>query len=273
MRLTTRYQERTVPTVGGVLLFGRDRLSHFPDAWLQAGRFDGVDRSHLSDQAEILSPPTEAIPEAAGFVEKHTLHGVRIGAVRRTPLASLPPAAIREALINAVVHADYAQRGAPIRVALFDDRLEIENPGLLPFGLTLDDLPRGVSKLRNRVVGRVFKELALVEQWGSGVQRMISACRDAGLPAPEWEEIGTRLRVTLRTTTQGATMLDPTDQGILDALAATREGLRTREIAEAVGLSARATRSRLVRLIDAGRVREIGSGPTDPRRRYFAVGD
>jgi len=63
---------------------------------------------------------------------------------------------VREAVINAVAPADYAQRGTPCRIAIFDDRLEIENPGLLPFGLTIEDLPRGVSKLRNRVIGRVF---------------------------------------------------------------------------------------------------------------------
>ena len=83
-------------------------------------------------------------------------------------------------MVNAVAHADYSQHGAPIRIAVFDDRLEVENPGLLPFGLTLEDLPRGVSKLRNRVIGRVFHELALVEHWGSGAQRMIATCREAG---------------------------------------------------------------------------------------------
>ena len=83
--------------------------------------------------------------------------------------------------MNAIVHADYAQQGAPIRIALFDDRIEIENPGLLPFGLTIEDIMQGVSKLRNRVIGRVFHELHLIEQWGSGIQRMTAACQEAGL--------------------------------------------------------------------------------------------
>ena len=268
LRLTALHQGRTVPTVGGVLLFGHDRLAHFPDAWVQAGRFAGVDRGRIIDQAEILSHPSEAVPQAVAFVEKHGLHGARIGAVRRTSVHSLPPVAVREALVNALVHADCAQRGAPVRVALFDDRLEIENPGLLPFGLTLDDLPRGVSKLRNGVLGRTFKELGLVEQWGSGVQRMLGACRETGLPPPGWEEIGTRLRVTLRTGANGTVALDPKDLAILDALGAA-DGLRTREVSDAVELSARATRQRLVRLVELGEVREIGSGPNDPQRRYF----
>ena len=111
----------------------------------------------------------------------------------------MPPAAVREAVINAVTHADYAQRGAPISVSMLDDRLEVENPGLLPFGLTVEDLPRGIPRLRNRVIGRVLHALGLIEQWGSGVQRMAAACRDAGLAAPVFEEIATRFRVTLST--------------------------------------------------------------------------
>jgi ATP-dependent DNA helicase RecG len=91
--------------------------------------------------------------------------------------------------MNAIVHADYAQQGAPIRIALFDDRIEIENPGLLPFGLTIEDIMQGVSKLRNRVIGRVFHELHLIERWGSGIQRMTSACQEAGLRAPRPKRI------------------------------------------------------------------------------------
>lgn len=273
LRLMTRYQGAAVPTVGGVLLYGRERLVHFPDAWVQAGRFAGTDRSHLIDREDILSSPVDAVTDAVAFVRKHGTNGVSIGAVRNRPLPGLPPVAVREAIVNAVVHADYAQRGAPLRLALYDDRLEIENPGLLPFGLTLDDLPRGVSKLRNRVLGRIFKELGLVEQWGSGAQRMITACREAGLPPPEWEEIGVRLRVTLRASVSAAIGLDEKDVGILDALSAAAAGLRTREVADAVGMSPRAARQRLARLVGLGRVSELGTGPTDPQRRYFRTVD
>ena len=153
-----------------MILFGTERERHFPDAWIQAGRFAGADRSHIADRTEIRSLPTRAVEEAIAFVQKHALHGAEIGAVRRKDRWSLPPAAVREAIINAVAHADYAQRGAPIRLSIFDDRLEIENPGLLPFGLTLDDLPRGVSKLRNRVIGHVFHR-PVRAAWAGGSYR------------------------------------------------------------------------------------------------------
>lgn len=268
LRLVTVHQGRKVPTVGGMLLFGKDRERHFPDAWIQAGRFRGTNKSRIMDGVEIRSLPVRAIEEAIAFVQKHALHGAEIGSVRRKERWSLPPVAVREVVINAVAHADYAQRGAPIRLAIFDDRLEIENPGLLPFGLTVEDLHQGIWKLRNRVIGRVFHELGLIEQWGSGVQRMTAACRDAGLAPPVLEEIATRFRVTISTGQVGPTVLDETDQAIVNALASS-QGLLTSEIARAIRLTPRATRTRLARLVGLGLVREVGTGPQDPKRRYF----
>lgn len=268
LRLVTTHQGRKVPTVGGMILFGRERERHFPDAWIQAGRFAGADKSRILDHTEIHSTPVRSVEEAVAFVLKHVWHGAEIGAVRRKDRWSVPPEALREALVNAVVHADYAQRGAPIRLSIFDDRIEVENPGLLPFGLTIEDLSHGVSKLRNRVIGRGFHALGLIEQWGSGVQRMTAAWLAAGLPAPVFEEIATRFRVTIRTTRVGPMVVEEKDQAILDALGGAK-GLATSEIAAAIGLSPRATRTRLARLVDRGAVREIGTGPQDPRRRYF----
>ena len=265
--LLTTHQGRKVPTAGGILLYGRDRLGHFPDAWMQAGRFAGTDKARIVDQVDLKMPLPETISASVAFLERHLASGVEIGPVRSAPQWELPPVAVREALVNAVAHADYSQRGAPIRLAVFDDRLEVENPGLLPFGLTIEDLPRGVSKLRNRVIGRVFHELRLVEQWCSGAQRMIAACRDAGLAPPVWEEIGHRLRVTIRTERLGEIAADATDQAILDQMDGGR-GRSTSELARAIGLSPRATRSRLAKLVERGLVVEIGSGPRDPKRTY-----
>ena len=270
LHLLIHFQNRLVPTVGGILLFGTNRLEQFPDAWIQVGKFGGVDKSKIVDQAELKGPLLQSIEDAIAFVEKHSVRGADIGRLRRVDRWSLPPVAVREAVINAVAHCDYAQAGAPIRLALFDDRLEVENPGLLPFGLTIADLSLGISKLRNRVIGRVFHELGLVEQWGSGIQRMISACRDAGLAAPEMEEIGNRFRLTLRIQQVKPIELDDIDSAILDLLQKP-DGLPTREIAESIGLTTRTTRTRLVGLVGKGLVREIGTGPKDPRRRYFAT--
>lgn len=270
LRLVVRYQGRLVPTVGGILLFGRDRDRHFPDAWIQVGRFAGADRTRILDSQEIRTSLPQAVEQAVAFIRRHTAREVIVEAVRHTERWTYPLAAVREALINAVVHADYAQRGAPIRVSLFADRLEIENPGLLPFGLTVEDIQRGISKLRNRVIGRVFHALGLIEQWGSGIQRMLQACEQAGLDPPRLEEIGTHFRVTIAAARRSAPAMDELDRTILDALAQST-GSSTAEIARRIGRSARATRSRLASLVERGLVAELGSGLHDPRRKYVVV--
>jgi predicted HTH transcriptional regulator len=126
-------------TAGSTLLIGVEDRSRnvrsVADGWIQTGRFAGSDKSRILDRIEIHSFPVQAVEAAIAFVQKHSWHGASIGAVRRTNRWSLPPEAVREALINVVVHTDYSQRGAPIRLTIFADRQEIKNPGLLPFGL------------------------------------------------------------------------------------------------------------------------------------------
>ena len=274
LKIMTSYQGRVVPTIGGILLFGADRLNHYPDAWIQVGRFAGNDRRRILDSVEVRSYLPGAADEVISFLQKHMTREAVIGSVKRTDLWTYPVVAVREAIMNAIVHADYAQRGAPIRVALFDDRLEIENPGLLPFGLTIEDLRKGISKLRNRVIGRVFQELGLIEHWGSGIQRMTAACRDRGLDAPKLEEIGTHFRVTLSATPRRASAKDARDEAILAALSSSLEaGLSTSEIAKQIKLSLRASRTRLAALVERGLIAEIGSGPQDPHRRYYLVSE
>jgi ATP-dependent DNA helicase RecG len=202
LRVLTRVQGRVVPTAGGVLLFGRDRERWFPDAWLQCARFVGTTKAGIFDQLDIHAPLPQALEQALAFLKKHAVRSADFQELRRVDRWSIPLASLREALTNALVHADYSQRGAPIRVAFFDDRIEIENPGVLIPGLTIDDLPRGISRLRNRVISRVFRELGLIEQWGSGVPVILEEAASQQLPSPVFEEVGLRFRVTLPLATQ-----------------------------------------------------------------------
>ena len=70
-------------------------------------------------------------------------------------------------------------------MAIYDDRLEIDNPGVLLSCLTLADIKQGNSKLRNRVIGRAFKKLRYIEQWGSGILNAIGERKTMGLPEPQ----------------------------------------------------------------------------------------
>jgi predicted HTH transcriptional regulator len=267
LRLVTRWQRRLVPTAGGVILYGKSRGRLFPDAWLRCGRFQGRDKRRIVDSRDLHGYPAEAIDEVLEFVSRHASRGLAIDGARHKERWEVPLLAVREAVINAVVHADYSQEGAPVRVAFFDDRIEVESPGLLPPGLTIEDIRQGVSKLRNRVIGRVFRELGLIEQWGSGIQRMTAACRELGLDEPRLEEVGTHFRVTIPLIATGAKAMDEVETKILDYLK--RAGpLPTSRIASFLGLSTRATRTRLNVLVGKGVIVPLGKSARDPRRKY-----
>jgi ATP-dependent DNA helicase RecG len=271
LRLVTKHQKRLVPTNGGILLFGSQREALLPDAWIQVGRFARTTRTRILDSREIHDYPAVVIPFAVEFVKKHALRSFRIEGVRREEQWNIPLPAVREAITNAVVHADYSQRGAPIRVLIFDDRVEMENPGLLPFGLTMEDIQNGVSKLRNRVIGRVFKELGLIEQWGSGICRMIDTCRENGLPAPELLEIGTHFRVIFRLEKASQAVVDSIENRIPLAAIRAGNGLSTKQVAETVAFSTRSARTRLKALIEKGLIVEVSSSITDPKRIYLPL--
>ena len=198
LKLLTQTQGRWVPTHGAVLLFGKDRRMHFSDAWVQCGRFVGTDKAEIFDHIDIHDPLPQAVDSIMLFLKKHAMRGADFSEVRRKDVWSIPLTLLREAVINALVHTDYSQRGAPIRIAFFDDRIEIENPGTLVPGLTVEDMRQGVSKIRNHVLARVFRELNLIEQWGSGVRRIFREALELGLPEPQIIELGLRVRVVVR---------------------------------------------------------------------------
>ena len=188
---------RFAPSHGGLILFGRDapRQRLFPEARVSCARFRGVERVDFLDRLDIESTVLEALEEAPKFIRRNTRLAARIVTMRRQDIPEYPEVALREVLVNAVAHADYSLTGMRIRVAIYADRLEVENPGLLPFGMTLDDLKAGVSRIRNRVIVRVLRELGLVEEWGTGYRRVTQACEEGGYPPHTWQEMGSALRV------------------------------------------------------------------------------
>jgi len=191
IKLLTSYQRRLVPTRGAILLFGKERALHFADAWIQCGRFAGSDKAVLFDHIDIHDHLPKAVESIMQFFYQHA-----------GSEAAIPITILREVIINALMHADYSQHGAPIRIAFLDDRIEIENPGTLLPGMTLDTIKQGSSRIRNHVIARVFRELKLIERWGGGIDSIYNEARRLGLPEPEFMEIGIRIRVIIHLAAQ-----------------------------------------------------------------------
>jgi predicted HTH transcriptional regulator len=283
-----RYGSELVPSNGGMILFGsaQARQRRFPDAQVRCARFKGTGKADFLDQLDIEASVLGAVDEAARFVRRNTRLASKIESLHRQDVPEYPALALREALVNAVAHTDYQLTGMNIRVAVFDDRLEIESPGTLPFGLTVEDLKSGVSRIRNPVIARVLRELTLMEKWGSGYRRIREDCAVLGHPLPEWVELGSVVRCVFpphpEVVARGATpepgpivgtKSGPSrDQVVLLALA--REPKPISDLMAVVGWRHRTKfRDKLLRpLLDSGLIAMTEPDkPTSSRQRYVTT--
>ena len=111
--------------------------------------------------------------------------GATIVGIYRQDVYEIPPDAIRELIINAMVHRSYLDHGT-IQVAVYDNRLEITSPGKLPMGQTMERMKEGYSKIRNEALAHAFAYMNLIEHWGSGIPRVLDKVKAAGLQEPEF---------------------------------------------------------------------------------------
>lgn len=179
MGLIRRERGRQYPTHAALLLSDSPaRKRFFPYAKIECARFKGTDKRVFLDQLTIESPIHDSIEPCMAFIKKNIALGSTIGEVYRKDRWEYPLEAIREALINAVIHRDYALTGSDIKVAIYDDMLEITSPGPLPDTMPIEELGTGRSEIRNRVLAPIFKDLRLIEAWGSGIQKMRQELKD-----------------------------------------------------------------------------------------------
>ncbi len=185
-------------TVAGLLLFGKDPQQFMPQAALRCARFKGDDTVDFLDMKVIEAGLMEQIEEAVAFVKRHISMAAEITDLERKELWEYPLDAVREAIVNAVCHRDYASTGN-VQVRIFDHGLEVWNPGSLPPGLSVADLRRiHESKPRNKLIARVFFLARYIEQFGTGTRRMIQDCLASGLPEPEFESRSDTFRVVFQ---------------------------------------------------------------------------
>ena len=151
----------------------------------QCGVFKGTTKAVFVDRREYTGPLWEQIDEAFQFVLRNIHLGATIVGIYRQDVYEIPPDAIRELIINAMVHRSYLDHGM-IQVAVYDNRLEITSPGKLPMGQTMERMKEGYSKIRNEALAHAFAYMNLIEHWGSGIPRIIDKVKAAGLREPEF---------------------------------------------------------------------------------------
>ncbi len=200
-------------TVSGILLFGRTPNRFLPQAGIDAAAFPGVDKEYAArERASLRGPMTpllndggeivEAglVEQALAFVQRNTTVAGQLepGGARREEITAYPREAVREAIVNALVHRDYLLSGTDIEITIYEDRMEIVSPGRLPNGITPTRMLTGCRAARNQLIKDVMRDYRYLEHSGMGVPRKIVRCmKEHNGTEPVLVEDGERFTIRL----------------------------------------------------------------------------
>lgn len=247
----------------------------------QCGVFKGTTKAIFVDCREYTGPIWEQIDEAFQFVLRNIHLGATIVGIYRQDIYEIPPDAIRELIINAMVHRSYLDHGT-IQVAVYDNRLEITSPGKLPMGQTMERIKEGYSKIRNEALAHAFAYMNLIEHWGSGIPRIIYKVKAAGLREPEFIGGKIDLRINIYRGQVDGTIVDLNDPNAAvkppvnrretaDKMPANEQeqqiykyvsenvGITTAQAMKLLGIKQRRAREILVKMVENGWLKKEGA--------------
>lgn len=180
-----------------ILLFAKDLQKFFPQVKIRAGRFKGAEGLDFIDMKVLEGSIPELREKAMKFIMDHIRHGIFFDANRRYDRWEYPLRAVEEVLNNALAHREYFSN-AEIQLSIYDDKIEVWNPGELPKSLTPQDLKRKHKSIpRNKLLADKIFLIKFIEQWGKGTNRIIDEMRQNNLPEPKFQNLSGGFEVTL----------------------------------------------------------------------------
>ncbi len=265
----------------GILFFAKEVHKHISQAQMTLIAFKGTKKLYIFDRLDVRDDLLTQFNEAIFFIKKHLNVRSEIKGVNREDIYEIPIEALREAVVNAIMHRDYSVRGTSLTVEVYDDRVEITNPGGLPKGLSPDSFGR-VSIRRNELIADLFYRLDKVERIGMGIQQMKEAMALAGLKEPVFETDGffravffrpkkedifptmrkvgeeAEDRLGERVTEKVTEKVTENQQKILESIA-NNPRITALELANAIGISERKIKENIKKLKQKGLLRRIGA--------------
>ena len=239
-------------------------LGLYENTNINCARFKGKTMDIFLDKKEFTGDIFGKIENIQMFLSNHLNLSSKFENFQRKDILEIPMLALREGIINAIVHRDYSNQGRDIKIGIYDDVVEIVSPGGLPSTLTIEQIYSGRSEIRNRVLARIFKELNFIEKWGSGINRMINLCKEVNLKVPEIKETGDSIVLTFYRTENSAGLvpdknnLSETELKVFEII----EDRTTRKyIQDKLSFSERMIRKTLNILQEKRLIEKVGKGP------------
>lgn len=254
------------PTLAGTLMFTRYPQTWYPQLCITGVVVPGTKMGEtgpggerFTDNRRFTGPLPEMVRDACDFIARNTRAATVIGKDgRRVDRAEYPARAVREAVLNAVVHRDYSfySENTSVRIEIYADRLEITNEGGLFGRTTLEGLGRIRPDTRNAVLANILEVMRETENRYSGIPTILTECETNGLPPPRFESARGAFRVTFWPRGSGAGMVpfnrDKAEESIL---AYCRTPRSREELAAFAGMSRFYVMGHFVKpLVESGRL-------------------
>lgn len=186
--------------------------------------FDGSKKTVFRDRKELTGSLLEQLEAAYSYIDQFNRTRAEFVGLERIDRRDYPPEALREALLNAIVHREYATSGSTL-ISIFDDRIEIVTIGGLVQGISFDDIMLGVSVLRNQHLANVFYRLNLIEAYGTGMLKINECYAEYGL-SPKIEVSDNAFKMTLPNVNfnrKGSVAYEPSSASLRSSIQDTRE--------------------------------------------------
>ena len=228
-------------------LFARPAAFHF--SRIQCAVFLSHDRSHFLDSRELTGPVHEMAEEAINYVLKNTRVEYRINGLYREELHEIPLPALREIIINSILHRNYLSPSF-IQISIHPDRIEFFSPGSLHGSMTKERMLQGnSSSLRNPQLADILHRMNIVERWGSGIGRIFAAYRERNMAVPEYDVDDMGITVTIRRNQFG----DKSQQYVHSANKGKRTSVTEEDVLSFIRHHAGCTYSQLLQAFDISR--------------------
>lgn len=231
---------------------------------IKAASFSGIDKSVFQDRREFTGSLFKQMEELYAYLDIRNRTKATFDGLYRTDTRDYPEEAVREALLNSLVHRDYSFSASTL-VSVYDDRIEFVSVGGLPDGIELADIMLGLSVCRNPKLAAVFYRLELIEAYGTGMPKIMNAYAGSGLE-PKVEVTANAFKITLpnrnaESNASAANAGKSYETRILEFVKTNGQAVRS-DIDALLGVS-QATSSRILKqMLNSGLIYQEGKGRT-----------
>ena len=246
------------PTIAGVLTFCETPHVYIPEAFIQCTHFEGSEGREIIQTQEIHGCLEKQITTSFLLVRSWLARQYQLINTKLESSTLIPEAALREAIVNALIHRKYTIPGA-VKIALYEDRLEIFSPGNFPGLVNINYLGDGTTYLRNPHLARIARRFGLIEKLGTGIRLMFESCKKAGLKTPVFIEGADSVKVIFYF--MPSEEINSSDEDQLLSLFNIREEIQINHVQTYLNISRNTATRRLGRLVESGHIRRIGKGP------------